>query len=1342
MATLVHCTMWRRKHSVASETQLDGGNREDRQAETLARWRRFTGATKPKERFVTRLTRTDLINWADATESEGMFPELIRRLIVASNRTVETIVMPYGDSVGRSGLDGYVRANSASAYVPAGESVWELGTNKAHDTKANTDFSKRTTGTAKVRQQEVTYHCVTPRHWEKKAKWEASPGPVKNAIQSYWKKVRVFDVDDILGWLSDCPGVEAWFSRKLGKATAGLRDVEGYWENVATTDTCIVSPRILLAGREELTKQVQSHLAGADENRNPLGIPSRSPAEIVPFAVAAVVDSGHEVVISRTIVVDSRDRWELLIVEESGMGLIVTPQVQPTREQLQQAARRNHRVIYCSTTGDSELPRLAEHEVCKALVSSGVGEAEAAQHARHCGGNGQLLLDRLSGVHAPAGSIGSSLDDRVKVTCLLLVGWNGDHPADREVFTILSRLPYEEIETSLVSDSNDPDGLLFHADGKFRLLSPELAWIRYASLITKSVVDGFADIVRYLLADDNPTAGMSGDELLTAHFLGQRPEFSETLRQNVVHSLAIAGSIGAKRLKLDPSMSPSFVDWIVRSALKDATFRRWASFGGELSILAEAAPDVLLDALERDLGPDGPLAEVMDRTETGLFCSPAHTGVLWALERLCWSPQHVERAICVLLQLAVLNPEIKSGNNPSNSIRETLQLYCPQSNAGWATRQSVIARMLREDAETAFRLAISLFAYGDSMWMFRELPIWRDWAHGYESGNTYGQIEIERRWCVEQLLSNADDEAERWCALIELCRDIDDEQYSEILDLYESKLSAGAFEQEGKRQLWETLNAMLNEMERSASRRRLPSGDIVDEDEIEDPEVESEPHFPGEVRCYERHGQRLRQLLDASRPEDPVLAGCHTFLNGLHPNNCTRHFSDRFNYEKQQEQINEARRFVVASVWHAEGLNGLRRLCAIEHVDADGVGRTAAFAADVPINLGELLPLFSSTKNSDRKLASGFVIIWAWQHKDSLSTDVLPLLKTMSSDDTIASYLRCLPLVQEVWDFIDDQNETVRRLYWRNAPVPWKIPEDRLSYFVMNLIQANRGDRAIDLLARCRGDIAEGEDYLIFEALESLPFVERDSDEPKPSSLRRELQGLFEVLYRIGMSQVERVVRLELFYHQIFENDEDRRFQPKGLLVAIRDSPFLFVELLRYPWKDDTGTSTTPDDESTKALANQIGGLLRKLAEVPGQSDFCPMNGKTVAEWVSEVIQVASGYQYLTAVGLQLPGIITSGAWGEIDKWPTPDVAEAINVLAEAIPKTFPLHLSVSLSNARGVHRVDPSGQSEKRQAEKLRNRAEQLRLTCPAASRALRDIGQRLEAEAKQNVERAKWER
>ena len=102
-------------------------------------------------------------------------------------------------------------------------------------------------------------------------------------------------------------------------------------------------------------------------------------------------------------------------------------------------------------------------------------------------------------------------------------------------------------------------------------------------------------------------------------------------------------------------------------------------------------------------------------------------------------------------------------------------------------------------------------------------------------------------------------------------------------------------------------------------------------------------------------------------------------------------------------------------MWRAEGLDGLLRLAAIEHMDADGVGRTAATSEEVPIELEQVLPLLTSTTNSDQRLARGLIGVWAWQSKDSLSSDVLPIVSTMSSDEMISSYLCCLPVGSEVW---------------------------------------------------------------------------------------------------------------------------------------------------------------------------------------------------------------------------------------------------------------------------------------------------------------------------------------
>ena len=109
---------------------------------------------------------------------------------------------------------------------------------------------------------------------------------------------------------------------------------------------------------------------------------------------------------------------------------------------------------------------------------------------------------------------------------------------------------------------------------------------------------------------------------------------------------------------------------------------------------------------------------------------------------------------------------------------------------------------------------------------------------------------------------------------------------------------------------------------------------------------------------------------------------------------------------------------------------------------------------------------------------------------------------------------------------------------------------------------------------------------------------------------------------------------------------------------------------------------------------------------------------------------------------LLLPRVLTCRAWEAIDAWPTPSSVDAINVLADLDPQSLRSRLSNGLFNARGCHTVDPTGQSEKCEAEKIRRRAGELQQICPAAAGALNDIARGLNSEAIRNVEHANWER
>ena len=115
---------------------------------------------------------TDLDRWADTLDARAELPRLVRRLIRAENDQVQRVEMRSGEGVGLTGYDGFVEANRATAFVPAGLSVWEMGVGGDPGRKAQEDYRSRTDDPQGIDPASHTFVFVTPRRWENKKEWE------------------------------------------------------------------------------------------------------------------------------------------------------------------------------------------------------------------------------------------------------------------------------------------------------------------------------------------------------------------------------------------------------------------------------------------------------------------------------------------------------------------------------------------------------------------------------------------------------------------------------------------------------------------------------------------------------------------------------------------------------------------------------------------------------------------------------------------------------------------------------------------------------------------------------------------------------------------------------------------------------------------------------------------------------------------------------------------------------------------------------------------------------------------------------------------------------------------
>lgn len=163
----------------------------------------------------------ELDRWAARITSVPEFPRLVRRLVYFTARELQQVDFPADEAIRLAGWDGKVLADDGSPFVPAGYSVWELGTSQDPRAKANDDYGKRTADPLGVDQLQATFIFVTPRRWAARDAWAT-----EKRKEGVWKDVLAFDAESLVQWLESAPGVAAWFGPIVGVVQADARALE------------------------------------------------------------------------------------------------------------------------------------------------------------------------------------------------------------------------------------------------------------------------------------------------------------------------------------------------------------------------------------------------------------------------------------------------------------------------------------------------------------------------------------------------------------------------------------------------------------------------------------------------------------------------------------------------------------------------------------------------------------------------------------------------------------------------------------------------------------------------------------------------------------------------------------------------------------------------------------------------------------------------------------------------------------------------------------------------------------------------------------------------------------
>ena len=743
----------------------------------------FAQALVPRQPLVAlvpepmRVSRDALLSWPAAHRE---LPRLVRSLIAETEPSAEWLDMPAGTGVSRPGVDGVLKCGSGNRFVPAGLSVWELSAQqRGCDAKARADYDKRVEQLPSTQRSDMTYVAAMGARWANKRAFaqERSQGPD-------FRSVDALDVDDLEAWLECAPMATVWLREQMGNPVTGVELLSGWWARWLGATEMPLDASVVMAGRDQQAAALRDRCR---QNRG--GIITVGGKvhlnEILAFVAAALTPSeSPDSPITDALYVHGRDQAQRLLAVEalttsgrpSRHALAMTAVVPSAEFAEHLPAGSQHRMIVPvpGSTKANIVLEAVDSEVAAGQLQKAGFDLHAAQRLGGLARISLLALRRHLAVdpslHRPAWATGA-IDASVRRS-LLLGGWNESRTGDRQTVEQFVGQSYDAVTEALSKlDAGDapmvPTGELWHG------VSPEDTWMLVGDQLSPSDIQDFGHIAHEVLTEPNPLWGRTGEDLMRAQVEGVRSEYSPQIKQGVATTLALLGT-HPPVLRGDASAASgaaSGIVWqVLRSAATDATPETWAAVSEVLPLLAEAAPDTVLEGLRTCLSEPHSFALAMftDGGSDQLDFSPnsPHFRILEALQILAWSPDHLTAAVAVLADLAGIDPGGRYSNRPSESLASIMCPWMPYTSADADDRLTAIRMLRRSHGSVAWPLMLSMLPGVRRIQMSDGRPRYRDWRNA-ENGATQPEHAHVVTSIAEMLLDDVGGDAGRWVDLIE-----------------------------------------------------------------------------------------------------------------------------------------------------------------------------------------------------------------------------------------------------------------------------------------------------------------------------------------------------------------------------------------------------------------------------------------------------------------------------------------------------------------------------------------------------------------------------------------------
>ncbi|MEI6333171.1 MAG: hypothetical protein WCS87_01310 [Methylococcaceae bacterium] len=880
-----------------------------------------------------------------------------------------------------------------------------------------------------------------------------------------------------------------------------------------------------------------------------------------------------------------------------------------------------------------------------------------------------------------------------------LVGaWNEKSDADLEVVHQLVKTEYGAWIPRIRETLQLPESPIALKNGLLRVTPRKELWKALGSRLFDEDLDNFKQCAVTALTERDPQFDLAVNERYAASIYGKVLLHSSSLRAGIAEGLALLGCLSEVLTNCSPNKPETIAVLAVREIFSVADWVLWGSLNSLLPILAEAAPDEFLSAVDHALQQTpSPFDELFSQEGDGMTGGNYLTGLLWALETLAWDEKFLVRVSVILGELATHDPGGKWTNRPANSLATIFLPWFPQTIAPIDKRKVALQTLQKEIPAVAWKLLLNLLPNQHQTSSGSHKPSWRntisdDWGKGVTEQDYWEQVSFY----AEMAVSMASRDIERLNDLVIHLGHLPQPSFEKALEHLSSEAVCGKPEDE-RLPLWNKLNAFISKHKRFFDAEWALRSDLI---------------------------SKIEAVAEKLAPKNPLNLNFRLFSGRDHDL-----YEEKGNWQEQRQKLEQQRQQALGSILAIGGIDSV--ICLAESVESPfQVGFSLGTISEPQIDTIILPALLDTGNKKFAQFASGYVRSrhygqsWSW---------VDGLAKSTWSVTQIGLLLSEMPFTEETWSRANAWLGEFQREYWSRVDANPYGAEGDIGTAINKLIEYGRPHAAINCLNGMLHDQKTLDKSLSVKAL----IAAINSPEPSYAMDTYHIVEIIKALQAESDTDPDDLLRIEWAYLPLL--DRHSGASPKLLENRLASDPDFFCDVIRLNYRSNKEDEPEQEpSEQDRNIAINAYRLLREWRTPPGMQPEGIFLGEKFTQWLEQVKKTCTETGHFD-IALSYIGKVLSYCP------PDPQGLWIDQVAAEALDAKDAEEMRNGFSNAifypGGTRSVDPTGEEQRQLAQKYRKQADEVENSgCQRLATTLKRLADDYDFDAKRNIADHNW--